>query len=253
VSGAPLLALSNLRKSFGGIRAVDDVTLAVAPGELVGLIGPNGSGKTTLLNLVTGFYRPERGRVRLLGQDIAGHRPNEVFRAGVVRMFQQVRVFRRLTALQNLEVAGRTAGLTATAARRRAGAVLERLGLARHAGDEVGALSGGQQKLVEFGGCFMPEPKLVVLDEPFAAIHPTVKLVMVDVIGERHAAGQAFMVVSHDIPAIMRLCPRIVCMNAGAVIADGPTEQVMAERAVVEAYLGGHVPMRGGGPGGSGP
>jgi branched-chain amino acid transport system ATP-binding protein len=240
VSEAALLALSDLRKSFGGIMAVDGVTLAVAPGELVGLIGPNGSGKTTLLNLVTGFYRPERGRVRLLGQDIAGHRPNEVFRAGVVRMFQQVRVFRRLTALQNLEVAGRTAGLTAAAARRRAGTVLTVLGLAAHADHDVGELSGGQQKLVEFGGCFMPEPKLVVLDEPFAAIHPTVKQVMVEVIGERHAAGQAFIVVSHDIPAIMRLCPRTVCMNAGAVIADGPTEQVMADRAVVEAYLGGH-------------
>ncbi|PYM89248.1 MAG: branched-chain amino acid ABC transporter ATP-binding protein, partial [Candidatus Rokuibacteriota bacterium] len=116
MSAPALLTLSELRKSFGGIVAVDDVTLSVAPGELVGLIGPNGSGKTTLLNLVTGFYPPERGRVRLLGEDIAGHRPNQIFRAGVVRMFQQVHVFRRLTALQNLEVAGRTAGLTATAA-----------------------------------------------------------------------------------------------------------------------------------------
>ncbi len=222
MSAPALLTLSELRKSFGGIVAVDDVTLSVAAGELVGLIGPNGSGKTTLLNLVTGFYPPERGRVRLLGEDIAGHRPNQIFRAGVVRMFQQVHVFRRLTALQNLEVAGRTAGIAA------------------HADQDVGELSGGQQKLVEFGGCFMPEPKLVVLDEPFAAIHPTVKQVMVEVIAERHAAGQAFMVVSHDIPAIMRLCPRTVCMNAGAVIADGPTEEVMADRAVVEAYLGGH-------------
>jgi branched-chain amino acid transport system ATP-binding protein len=242
VSAAVLLALSHLHKSFGGISAVADVTLDLAPGELVGLIGPNGSGKTTLLNLVTGFYPPERGRVGLSGDDITGHRPNQIFRAGVVRMFQQVRVFRRLTALQNLEIPGRTAGLTAGAARRRAHGVLARLGLGPHADDEVGALSGGQQKLVEFGGCFMPQPKLVVLDEPFAAIHPTLKQVMVDVIGERHAAGQAFMVVSHDIPAIMRLCPRTVCMNAGAIIADGPTEQVMADRAVVEAYLGGHGP-----------
>ena len=240
MSAPALLTLSDLRKSFGGIVAVDDVTLSVAAGELVGLIGPNGSGKTTLLNLVTGFYPPERGRVRLLGEDIAGHRPNQVFRAGVVRMFQQVHVFRRLTALQNLEIAGRTAGLSATAARQRAREVLAVLGLASHADQDVGELSGGQQKLVEFGGCFMPEPKLVVLDEPFAAIHPTVKQVMVEVIAERHAAGQAFMVVSHDIPAIMRLCPRTVCMNAGAVIADGSTEEVMADHAVVEAYLGGH-------------
>lgn len=235
-----LLSVVGLRKSFGGIVAVDGVSLAVRTGELIGLIGPNGSGKTTLLNLVTGYYPPERGTVRLLGEDVAGRSPDRVFRAGIVRMFQHVKVFRRLTASENLEVAGRCAGLTATAARRLAAEVLERLGLGPQADDEVGALSGGQQKLVEFGGCFMSQPKLVVLDEPFAAIHPAVKQAMVDVIAERHAQGQGFLVVSHDIPAIMRLCPRTVCMNAGAIIADGPTEAVMADRRVVEAYLGGH-------------
>src|SRR5262249_56669606 len=147
VSAPGLLALSDLRKSFGGIVAVDNVTLAIASGELVGLIGPNGSGKTTLLNLVTGFYRPERGRVRLLGEDIAGHRPNQVFRAGVVRMFQQVRVFRRLTALQNLEIAGLTAGLTAAAAGHRGREVLAGLHIAAHADHDVRELSGGPQKL----------------------------------------------------------------------------------------------------------
>jgi ABC-type branched-subunit amino acid transport system ATPase component len=102
------------------------------------------------------------------------------------------------------------------------------------------AVAGGQQKLVEFGACFMSRPKLVVLDEPFAAIHVTIRQVMLEVIGERHRDGQAFLVVSHDIPAIMRLCPRTVCMNAGAVIADGVTEAVMREPQVVEAYLGSH-------------
>jgi branched-chain amino acid transport system ATP-binding protein len=240
MSAPELLHVAGLHKHFGGIAAVDAVSLTVRAGELVGLIGPNGSGKTTLLNLVTGYYPPERGTVRLAGEEMGGRSPNRIFRAGIVRMFQHVKVFRRLTASENLEVAGRCGGLDAAGARRRAAGVLERLGLGAHADDEVGALSGGQQKLVEFGGCFMAEPKLVVLDEPFAAIHPAVKQVMVEVIAERHAAGQAFLVVSHDIPAIMRLCPRTVCMNAGAVIADGPTEAVMADRAVVEAYLGGH-------------
>jgi len=235
-----LLVIRELRKSFGGIVAVDQVGLVVGTAELVGLIGPNGSGKTTLLNLITGYYPPERGTVHLLGREIGGRSPHQVFRAGVVRMFQHVKIFRRLTASENLEVAGRAAGLSAGASRQQAAILLDRLGLASHVHDEVGGLSGGQQKLVEFGGCFMSGPKLVVLDEPFAAIHPTVKQVMVDVIVERHAAGQAFLVVSHDIPAIMRLCPRTVCMNAGTVIADGPTEVVMADHAVVEAYLGGH-------------
>jgi branched-chain amino acid transport system ATP-binding protein len=240
MSQLDLLEIRELRKNFGGIVAVDRVGLVLARGDLVGLIGPNGSGKTTLLNVITGYYPPERGTIHLLGREIGGRSPHQVFRAGIVRMFQHVRIFRRLTASENLEVAGRAAGLSAGASRQRAARLLERLRLTSHAQDEVGGLSGGQQKLVEFGGCFMSEPKLVVLDEPFAAIHPTVKQTMVDVIVERHAAGQAFLVVSHDIPAIMRLCPRTVCMNAGTVIADGPTEVVMADHAVVEAYLGGH-------------
>ena len=240
MSQPDLLEIRELRKSFGGIIAVDRLGLTVGSGELVGLIGPNGSGKTTLLNVITGYYAPERGTVHLLGREIGGRSPHQVFRAGIVRMFQHVKIFRRLTSSENLEVAGRAAGLSASTSRLRAADLLDRLGLTAHVHDEVGELSGGQQKLVEFGGCFMSEPKLVVLDEPFAAIHPTVKQIMVDVIVERHAAGQAFLVVSHDIPAIMRLCPRTVCMNAGAVIADGLTEAVMAEHAVVEAYLGGH-------------
>jgi branched-chain amino acid transport system ATP-binding protein len=239
VSTTDLLRLDGLHKHFGGITAVNDASLTVGAGDLVGLIGPNGSGKTTLLNLISGYYPPERGTVRLAGEDVTGRSPDRLFRAGIARMFQHVKVFRRLSASENLEVAARCAGLDAAPARRRAAEVLARLGLAGHADDEVAALSGGQQKLVEFGGCFMTEPKLVVLDEPFAAIHPAVKRVMVEVIAERHAAGQAFIVVSHDIPAIVRLCPRTVCMNAGAVIADGPTEMVMADRRVVEAYLGG--------------
>ena len=225
---------------FGGLVAVDRASLAVGDGELVGLIGPNGSGKTTLLNVITGYYAAERGTVHLCSQEIGGRSPHEIFRAGIVRMFQHVKIFRRLTASENLEVAGRAAGLSAATSRQRARDLLERLGLAAQVHQEAGGLSGGQQKLVEFGGCFVSEPRLVVLDEPFAAIHPTVKQIMVDVILERHTAGQAFLVVSHDIPAIMRLCPRTVCMNAGTVIADGPTETVMADHAVVEAYLGGH-------------
>jgi branched-chain amino acid transport system ATP-binding protein len=235
-----LLEVAGLRKSFGGVVAVDGASFSIAPGELVGLIGPNGSGKTTLLNLITGYYAPAAGTMTLDGEAIVGRSPDRVFQAGITRMFQHVKVFRRLSASENLEVAGRCAGLGALPARRRAGELLERLGLARHAADEVGALSGGQQKLVEFGGCFMSRPKVVVLDEPFAAIHVTVRQVMLDVIGERHAQGQAFLVVSHDIPAIMRLCPRTICMNAGAVIADGPTDRVMADPRVVEAYLGAH-------------
>jgi branched-chain amino acid transport system ATP-binding protein len=237
---AALLETRELSMSFGGILAVNRASLRIAEGELVGLIGPNGSGKTTLLNLVTGFFKPAAGTVMLAGADITGRAPHRVFRAGIARMFQHVKVFGRLSAAQNLEVAGRCAGLDAAGARALALELLGRLGLARHADHDVAELSGGQQKLVEFGACFMSRPKLVVLDEPFAAIHVTIRQVMLEVIGERHRQGQAFLVVSHDIPAIMRLCPRTVCMNAGAVIADGPTDAVMREPQVVEAYLGSH-------------
>jgi ABC-type branched-subunit amino acid transport system ATPase component len=221
------------------LRAVAGVTVAVGDGELVGLIGPNGSGKTTLLSLISGHESPDKGRVLLDGQPIEGLSPTRIARAGLMRMFQLTRVFRRMSALDNLLTAGRALGLSRSKAAARAEEMLRELGLSRVRDLDAGHLSGGQQKLLEFGSCFMVPPRIALLDEPFAAVHPTFKETMAGYIRKRHAEGQTFLVVSHDMPVVAELCVRTVCMNAGSVIADGPTRAVLSDRKVIEAYLGG--------------
>jgi ABC-type branched-subunit amino acid transport system ATPase component len=231
--------LEKVVKSFGGLRAVAGVSFSLGDGELVGLIGPNGSGKTTLLSIVSGHESPDEGRVLLDGQPIQGLSATRIARAGLMRMFQLTRVFRRMTAFDNLLTAGRALGLTRAKAEARAREILGELGLTRVSELDAGHLSGGQQKLLEFGCCFMVPPRVALLDEPFAAVHPTMKETMAGYIRRRHAEGQAFLVVSHDMPVVAELCVRTVCMNAGSVIADGPTRAVLSDPKVIEAYLGG--------------
>ena len=233
------IAIETVVKSFGGLRAVAGVSLAVGDGELVGLIGPNGSGKTTLLSLVSGHELPDGGRVLLDGKEIQGLSPTRIARAGLMRMFQLTRVFRRMSALDNLLTTGRALGLSRVAASARAAAILGELGLSGVAELDAGHLSGGQQKLLEFGCCFMVPPRIALLDEPFAAVHPSLKETLAGYIRKRHAEGQTFLVVSHDMPVVAELCIRTVCMNAGSVIADGPTRAVLSDPRVIEAYLGG--------------
>jgi ABC-type branched-subunit amino acid transport system ATPase component len=233
------LEIDQVSLRFAGLLAVDQVTLRIERGEMVGLIGPNGSGKTTLLNILTGHYPPDAGSVRLDGRPIHGLRPNQVTRLGIARMFQLTRLFRRLSALDNLITAGCAVGLGYEAAQARADALIQELGLSEVRDEESANLSGGQQKLLEFGCMFMGAPRLAVLDEPFAAIHPTMREIMVRIIKDRHAEGQTFLIVSHDLPAVIDLRPRLVVMNAGSVIAEGPAETVLNDREVIEAYLGG--------------
>jgi len=225
-----LLSVRGIVKRYGGLTAVDSVTFEVAPGELVGLIGPNGSGKTTLLNILSGHADPNAGEILLDGKSCHGLKPEQLAHRGVMRMFQLTRVFRRMNVVDNLLVAGRALGLGAAAATAQANALIEelRLGVVRDL--DAGQLSGGQMKLLEFGLCFMVPPRVALLDEPFAAVHPTMKEI----------SGQTFILVSHDMPVVVELCPRSVCMNAGAVIADAPTRDVLSNTQVIEAYLGGH-------------
>jgi branched-chain amino acid transport system ATP-binding protein len=234
----PCLAVDGVVKSFGGLKAVDRASFAVNEGELVGLIGPNGSGKTTLLNILSGHLVPDAGRVTLDGRSIAGFRPEALARLGVLRMFQLTRVFPRMSVLDNLLVSGCALGLSQTDAERRAYELVDDLSLTRVIDLDAGHLSGGQLKLLEFGSCFMVPPRIALLDEPFAAVHPTMKEIMAGFIRRRHAAGQTFLLVSHDMPVIVELCPRSVCMNAGAVIADESTRAVLTDPVVIEAYLG---------------
>lgn len=233
------LAVSGVAKCFGGLRAVDGVSFTIEEGELVGLIGPNGSGKTTLLNIVSGHEAPDAGSVLLDGKPVHRLKPERIAQAGLLRMFQLTRVFRRMSALDNLLTAGRALGLTHARASERADRLLTELALERVRDLDAGQLSGGQQKLLEFGCCFMVPPHIALLDEPFAAVHPAMKEIMAGYIRARHAEGQTFLIVSHDMPVIVELCTRTVCMNAGVVIADKATRAVLNDPAVIEAYLGG--------------
>lgn len=233
-----LLTISGLSKRFGGVAAVDDVSFAVEKGEILGLIGPNGSGKTTVLNMLSGFLRPDAGEVHFAGEEVTRLSTVELARRGLLRMFQMTRVFVQITTLDNLLVAGMAMGLTEKEAGHRAQALLEELTLTPVQYLDAGQLSGGQRKLLEFGMCFIEPPKIALLDEPFAAVHPVMRETMASFIRRRNADGQTFVLVSHDMPIVVDLCQRSVCMNAGKVIAVGPTRSVLESTPVIEAYLG---------------
>ena len=233
-----LLRTEGLAKRFGGVLAVDDLSLEVADGEIVGLIGPNGSGKTTALNMLSGFLAPDRGRVWFADEDVTAATPVALARRGLLRMFQTTRVFSRISAFDNLLTAGLARGLAEFEAGERAGALLEELTLAPVMYLDAGQLSGGQRKLLEFGMCFIAPPRIALLDEPFAAVHPVMRETMAGFIRRRNQAGHTFLVVSHDMPIVVELCHRTACMNAGRLIALGPTREVLHDRAVIEAYLG---------------
>jgi ABC-type branched-subunit amino acid transport system ATPase component len=234
----PLLAVEDVSKRFGGLQAVDRVSFEIREGELVGLIGPNGSGKTTLINILSGHLAPDAGSVLLAGRAIDGSRPEQLARAGIMRTFQLTRIFPRMSVIDNLMVAGCALGLAQADAEQRARSLVGDLSLARVQDADGSELSGGQLKLLEFASCFMVPPRIAFLDEPFAAIHPMMKEIMAGFIRRRHAQGQTFLIVSHDMPVIVELCPRTLCMNAGRVIADETTRAVLNDRVVIEAYLG---------------
>ena len=233
-----LLRTEGLSKHFGGVAAVADLSLDVDEGEIFGLIGPNGSGKTTALNMLSGFLAPDRGRVFFADEEVTDATPVALARRGLLRMFQTTRVFSRISAFDNLLTAGLARGLTEFEAGERARALLEELTLAPVMYLDAGQLSGGQRKLLEFGMCFIAPPRIALLDEPFAAVHPVMRETMAGFIRRRNAAGHTFLVVSHDMPIVVELCHRTACMNAGRLIALGPTRDVLQDRAVIEAYLG---------------
>ena len=237
-----LLSVANVSKSFGGVAAVRDVSIDLARGEIRGLIGPNGSGKTTLLNLIGGQERPDRGEIRLDGHPIGALPPDALASRGVARTFQLPRVFRSMTVLENLLVPASAdhRGGDGPAAHRRARDLLRLVRLDGLAGVEARTLSGGQAMLLQLARCLAQEPLvLCLLDEPFAGVHPAIKDVMVEAIHEMNRArGVTFLVVSHEMPTLVRLAPRVSVMHNGERIADGPLDEVAGDPRVIEAYLG---------------
>ena len=254
MSGA-VLRVDRVRKRYGGVVAVDGVSLSVGAGELLGLIGPNGSGKSTLFDCITGLVTPDAGRVTLRGDDVTGRPSHRLAGHGLVRSFQKTAVFGSLSLLENLMVAGqaRACGGTLPAfgwgptARRREAALAERarlllvlLDLAAVAEQRAATVSFGQQKLLQFAACLMSAPEIVLLDEPLAGVNPLLIARMVAHIRRANAeAGTTFVIIEHNTDVLLGLCGRVIVLDRGRVLAEGTPVAVARDPRVVEAYLGG--------------
>ncbi|EWT06512.1 branched-chain amino acid ABC transporter ATP-binding protein [Intrasporangium chromatireducens Q5-1] len=230
------LAIEDVRKSFGGVQALQGITFSVAPQEIVGVIGPNGSGKSTLFNVLTGALKPDSGRVLLNGKDITRWPAYRIARSGLGRTFQIPALFENMTVLENLLTASVEHNWDGV--HERASAVIELLELQRVAAEPARSLSGGQQRLLELGRVLMREPDLVLLDEVAAGVHPNLRKLMLDVIRAKREAGTTFLVIEHDMELTGEICDRIIVMDAGEVVAKGTFEEISSDAHVMEAYLG---------------
>jgi branched-chain amino acid transport system ATP-binding protein len=231
-----VLEIHDLRRAFGGIRALAGVSVSVEPREIVGIIGPNGSGKSTLFNVVTGVHAPDAGRVSLLGRDITGWAPHRIARAGLGRTFQIPGLFVNMTVRQNLLTAAVHGDWKGAPAR--AGTVLEELEIAHVADDLARTISGGQQRLLEFGRVLMQDPQLILLDEVTAGVHPRLRETILAAVRRLREKGRTFVVIEHDMGLIRTICERVIVMDAGEIVAHGSFEEIARDEQVVEAYLG---------------
>jgi branched-chain amino acid transport system ATP-binding protein len=254
VNGTALLEAKSVTKRFGGLAAVSDLNLRIDRGELVGLIGPNGAGKTTVFNLLTGVYDPTEGVIDFDGKVINPYKPWQVTRLGMARTFQNIRLFRELTALDNVKIgsnirshAGLAAAIFQTPRLRandrkleeRSLALLKKMRLSHVADARAGDLAYGLQRRLEIARALATEPKLLLLDEPAAGMNPQEKQELRELIREiRREFDLTVMLIEHDMKVVMGLCERIYVLEYGQIISEGTPEQVRADPKVIAAYLG---------------
>src|SRR6056300_1745367 len=249
-----MLSVQNVSMHFGGIKAVDNITLSIETGSITGLIGPNGAGKTSLFNVIAGLYKPNTGRVFLDGQDITGKAPHELFHKGLLRTFQLAHEFSSLTVRENLMMvppnqsgerlidtwlSPKKVRAEEVVNRQRANDVIAFLQISHLADEYAGNLSGGQKKLLELGRTMMTDAKIVFLDEVGAGVNRTLLHKIGDaIIKLNHERNYTFCLIEHDMEFVARLCDPVICMAEGAVLAEGTIDEVKNNEQVIEAYLG---------------
>jgi branched-chain amino acid transport system permease protein len=237
-SGAELLRVERLSRSFGGLRAVSEVSFSVAKGEILGIIGPNGAGKTTLFNLLNGVLPADDGRATLAGETMLGRKVHQVCRMGVGRTFQVVRSFPRLPLLDNVVVGAYGAGLPDHAAVDAAVSALARVGLHRQAGTPAGQLTNKQLRLMELARALAGSPRLLLLDETLAGLGRDECDEVLDVLARLRTDGMTIAIIEHTMHAMMRIADRFVVLDHGRVLASGLPREVVENHTVIEAYLG---------------
>jgi branched-chain amino acid transport system ATP-binding protein len=243
----PLLEVTGISRRFGGLQAVRDLSLSVAPDEVLGLIGPNGAGKTTAFNLLSGFLAPDRGQIRFDGRSIVGLPPHAICRLGLCRTFQIVRPFPRLSVLDNVRVGALSRRPRMEDARDRARGVIEQVGLGDKVDHAAGALTLAERKRLELARALATEPRLLLLDEVMAGLNPTEIEAIVALVKRINASGVAILLIEHNMRAVMSLSHRIAVLNFGEKIVEGEPAAVANHPRVIEAYLGEeyvHAPSR---------